>query len=43
MTDLVPLIPRQKVPDLAVDLAGGGKWRLADQKPEHFTLLNFYL
>ena len=42
MTDLVPLIPRQRVPDLAVDLVGGGTWRLADQKPEHFTLLNFY-
>jgi peroxiredoxin len=42
MTDLVPLIPRQKVPELTVDLAGGGTWRLADQKPEHFTLLNFY-
>ena len=42
MTDLVPLIPRQKVPGLAVELVGGGTWRLADQKPEHFTLLNFY-
>jgi peroxiredoxin len=42
MTDLVPLIPRQPVPALSVPLVGGGTWRLADQKPEHFTLLNFY-
>ena len=42
MTDLVPLIPRQKVPDLTVDLVGGGTWRLAEQRPERFTLLNFY-
>lgn len=42
MTDLVPLIPRQKVPDLVVGLVGGGSWRLALQNPEHFTLLNFY-
>jgi len=42
MTDLVPLIPRQPAPDLAVELVGGGAWRLADQKPDRFTLLNFY-
>ena len=42
MTDLVPLIPRQPVPGLVVDLVGGGTWRLADHKPAHFTLLNFY-
>ena len=42
MTDLVPLVPRQRAPDLVVDLVGGGTWRLADQKSEHFTLLNFY-
>lgn len=42
MTDLVPLIPRQPVPDLAVDLAGGGRWRLADQHPRNFTLVVFY-
>jgi peroxiredoxin len=42
MSDLVPLIPRQPVPDLEVDLVGGGTWRLSEQRPEHFTLLNFY-
>jgi peroxiredoxin len=42
MTDLVPLIPRQPVPALSVPLVGGGRWTLAEQHPEHFTLLNFY-
>jgi peroxiredoxin len=42
LTDLVPLIPRQKAPDLSVDLVGGGVWRLAGQRPQNFTLLNFY-
>ncbi len=42
MTDIVPLIPRQPVPALSVPLIGGGSWTLAEQTPEHFTLLNFY-
>jgi hypothetical protein len=42
MSDLVPLIPRQPVPALSVDLVGGGSWSLADQRPQNFTLLNFY-
>jgi peroxiredoxin len=36
------LIPRQRVPDLSLPLAGGGSWRLSDQKPTHFTMLAFY-
>jgi peroxiredoxin len=36
------LIPRQEVPDLSLPLAGGGHWRLSDQKPKHFTMLAFY-
>ena len=36
------LIPRQLVPDLSLPLAGGGRWRLSDQKPKHFTMLVFY-
>jgi peroxiredoxin len=36
------LIPRQQVPDLSLPLAGGGRWRLSDQKPKHFTMLAFY-
>jgi peroxiredoxin len=42
VTDIQPLIPRRPVPPLAVPLAGGGTWRLADQKPQHFTLIAFY-
>jgi len=30
------------VPPLVVPLVGGGTWRLADQKPQHFTLIAFY-
>ncbi len=36
------LMPRQQVPDLSLPLAGGGHWRLSDQKPKHFTMLAFY-
>lgn len=36
------LMPRQPVPELEVPLVGGGAWRLADQAPEHFTLICFY-
>ena len=36
------LIPRRRVPDLSLPLAGGGHWRLSDQKPKHFTMLAFY-
>lgn len=36
------LIPRQQVPELSLPLAGGGRWRLSDQKPKHFTMLAFY-
>ena len=35
------LMPRQPVPDLSLPLAGGGRWRLSDQKPKHFTMLAF--
>lgn len=36
------LIPRQRVPELSLPLSGGGRWRLSDQKPKHFTMLAFY-
>jgi peroxiredoxin len=36
------LLPRRRVPDLSLPLAGGGSWRLSDQKPKHFTMLVFY-
>lgn len=40
--DIARLIPRQSVPDLDVPTVGGDQWRLADQKPENFTLVVFY-
>jgi peroxiredoxin len=42
MTDLVPLFPRRAVPPLQVDLADGGTFDLAHEKPAQFTLLVFY-
>jgi peroxiredoxin len=42
MTDLVPLFPRQPVPPLNVNLAGGGLFDLRSERPKHFNLLLFY-
>jgi peroxiredoxin len=42
MSDIEPLIPRQPVPPLTVPLAGGGKFDLAVETPEKFTLVVFY-
>src|SRR6516165_9454319 len=42
MTDFVHLFPRRTVPPLRVDLAGGGTFDLAREKPAHFTLVVFY-
>ncbi|MDX2203896.1 MAG: peroxiredoxin-like family protein [Hyphomicrobiaceae bacterium] len=42
MAALQHLVPRQLVPDLSVPLVGGPRWRLCDQKPQHFTMLIFY-
>lgn len=42
MASIGHLIPRQCVPNLSLRLAGGGSWRLSDQKPKHFTMLAFY-
>jgi peroxiredoxin len=42
MSDITPLIPRQPVPSLTVPLAGGGKFDLATESPEKFTLIAFY-
>ena len=36
MNPIGHLIPRQRVPDLSLPLAGGGSWRLSDQKPRAF-------
>ena len=42
MSAITPLMPRQPVPDLSVLLAGGGAWRLSDQKPSNFTMVVVY-
>jgi peroxiredoxin len=42
MSTINPLFPRQPVPALEVATVGGGTWRLAEQKPENFTLIVFY-
>ncbi|MEM1401476.1 MAG: redoxin domain-containing protein, partial [Pseudomonadota bacterium] len=42
MTAQTPLIPRQPVPSLDLPLAGGGRFVLADESPENFTLIVFY-
>lgn len=34
--------PRQPAPELDVDVVGGGRWRLSEQRPERFTLVVFY-
>ena len=36
------LYPRQQVPALDVPLVGGGRFNLADETPEHFTMVVFY-
>lgn len=36
------LKPRQPVPALEVELLDGGRWQLADQKPQNFTMVVFY-
>lgn len=42
MTLITPLMPRQPVPVLEVSTVGGGTWKLADQKPESFTMVVVY-
>jgi peroxiredoxin len=42
MTDLTPLFPRRPVPELQVATVDGPTWRLADRKPENFSLIVFY-
>jgi len=39
---ITPLFPRQPVPELTVQLIGGATWRLADQRPDHFTMVVIY-
>jgi len=36
------LMPRKPVPSLDFDLVGGGRWSLAAQRPQNFTMIVFY-
>ena len=36
------LMPRKPVPSLDFDTVGGGRWSLAAQKPQNFTMVVFY-
>jgi len=36
------LMPNKPVPALELDLVGGGKFSLAAEKPQHFTMVVFY-
>jgi peroxiredoxin len=42
MTDLVPLMPRLPVPELRVNLAGGGHYDLAAETPKLFSMIVFF-
>jgi peroxiredoxin len=42
MAQLTPLFPRQPVPELKVATVDGPLWRLADRRPENFSLIVFY-
>lgn len=34
--------PREKTPDLNIQLVNGTKWKLSEQSPKNFTMLLFY-
>jgi peroxiredoxin len=36
------LKPRQPVPALEADTLGGGRWKLAEQKPQNFSMIVYY-
>jgi peroxiredoxin len=36
------LLPRKPVPSLECDIVGGGRWSLAAQQPQNFTMVVFY-
>ena len=39
---MVVLKPREEVPNLELNLVGGGTWALHDQNPGNFTMMVFY-
>lgn len=42
MSQITPVMPRQKAPALSVKTTDGGTWSLADRSPENFTLVVIY-
>ncbi|MBI3375378.1 MAG: AhpC/TSA family protein [Betaproteobacteria bacterium] len=38
----MPLMPNKPVPALELNLAGGGRFSLGAEKPQHFTMVVFY-
>ena len=42
MTPRAGVKPRERAPELDVDLVGGGHWRLHAQQPQTFTMVLFY-
>lgn len=42
MTSITPLIPGQPTPELNIELVGGERWSLIEQKPENFTMVVVY-
>jgi peroxiredoxin len=38
----MPIKPRQPAPELAFDTLDAGRWSLAEQTPQNFTMLVFY-
>ena len=38
----MPLMPRTKAPELAIETLDRGQWRLAEQTPQNYTLIVFY-
>lgn len=42
MSDIIPLLPRQNVPDMTVPLVGGGEWSVGKAKGDPFTMIVVY-
>ena len=38
----MPLLPNKSVPALKLNLVGGGRYSLAAEKPQNFTMVVFY-
>ena len=42
MSQIVPLIPRQPVPELNVETVSGRIWKMSEQLPKNFTMVVFF-